>query len=447
MNLEFVCHASVILHSGEVTLLTDPWLTGTCFDSGWGLLSEPVIDRERFQTITHIWISHEHPDHFSPRSLGLIPPEARADIIVLFHQSADRKVATYCQKMGFKDVVELTPGAWLELGHDFTIRCDIWEDSDDSWLLVKAEGKTLMNLNDCQANTTEQLLDLAATAGPVDILLTQYSISGWDGNTEEEQRRLRGAQAMIDRSCEQARILGVEYVVPFASFIWFCHEENVYMNSALRPPRDVASAIDQRTGARAVVLYPGDLWEVGSEHDSRSALERYDTDLASLPQRELYKSEPVELVELRASARRFADLLLKGRSRLRLALGSRAFNARAQSQRVARHGRVIQLLAAVREVLRFRARPSRIWLSDHHRAVEFDLINGLRAAGFGLEECDLEVGSSALHFAFRFLWGGETLQVNGRFREVYPEGRRSLFRHLGMATGLNRAEGAEPRPL
>lgn len=304
-----------------------------------------------------------------------------------------------------------------------------------------------MNLNDCQANTTEQLLGLAATAGPVDILLTQYSISGWDGNAEEEQRRLAGAQAMIDRACEQARILGAEYVVPFASFIWFCHRENAYMNSALRSVRDVACAIDQRTAAGAVVLYPGDLWQVGSEHDSRSAIVRYEADMASLPQRELCSSEPVQLVELCASARRFADRLLEGRSRLRLALGSRAFNARAQGRRFAGQGRVIQLLAAVREVLRFRARPSRIWLSDHHRAFEFDLPDGLRTVELGLEDCDLEVGSSALHFAFRFLWGGETLQVNGRFREVYPEGRRSLFRHLGMATGLNRAEGAEPRPI
>ena len=124
MELEFVCHASVVLRRDPVHLICDPWLTGTAFDDGWALLSEPVFKPEDFSTVTHLWFSHEHPDHFSPRTLAMIPAELRARIAVLFHASLDRKVAQHCEKLGFGQVIELTSGQWHSLGLDFEILCN-----------------------------------------------------------------------------------------------------------------------------------------------------------------------------------------------------------------------------------------------------------------------------------------------------------------------------------
>ena len=80
MEIEFVCHTSVVLRQDPVHMICDPWLTGTVFDDGWALLSEPVFKPEDFASITHLWFSHEHPDHFSPRSLAMIPDAPRARI-------------------------------------------------------------------------------------------------------------------------------------------------------------------------------------------------------------------------------------------------------------------------------------------------------------------------------------------------------------------------------
>ena len=66
-KIEFINHASVIVSNGEQSLLSDPWYQGDAFHKGWNLLHEfndneinNLLDR-----VTHIWISHEHPDHFS----------------------------------------------------------------------------------------------------------------------------------------------------------------------------------------------------------------------------------------------------------------------------------------------------------------------------------------------------------------------------------------------
>ena len=66
-EIEFVNHASVIVKGKNTSILTDPWYQGDAFNKGWNLLTETSDDDAEIilKKITHIWISHEHPDHFS----------------------------------------------------------------------------------------------------------------------------------------------------------------------------------------------------------------------------------------------------------------------------------------------------------------------------------------------------------------------------------------------
>ena len=66
-KVEFINHASVLITYGNVGLLSDPWYQGDAFHKGWNLLHE-FDDNEiniLLDRTSHIWISHEHPDHFS----------------------------------------------------------------------------------------------------------------------------------------------------------------------------------------------------------------------------------------------------------------------------------------------------------------------------------------------------------------------------------------------
>ena len=102
LQLDFVNHASLIVSHGGVRLLSDPWLQGTSFNDGWALLSPSAFGPEDFEGITHIWYSHEHPDHFSPRCLALCPEALRPGIEVLFHASEDTKIVRHCEGLGFR---------------------------------------------------------------------------------------------------------------------------------------------------------------------------------------------------------------------------------------------------------------------------------------------------------------------------------------------------------
>ena len=73
--ITFVNHASVIFSYEKINLITDPWLFGSAFNDSWDLISESKMQPKDFKNISHIWFSHEHPDHFSPSNLKKIPKE------------------------------------------------------------------------------------------------------------------------------------------------------------------------------------------------------------------------------------------------------------------------------------------------------------------------------------------------------------------------------------
>ena len=72
MKLKWINHASYLVSHNDVAIICDPWLSGDAFDHGWSLLSETKFQASDFAEVTHIWFSHEHPDHFSPPNLKLL---------------------------------------------------------------------------------------------------------------------------------------------------------------------------------------------------------------------------------------------------------------------------------------------------------------------------------------------------------------------------------------
>ena len=60
----------------------------------------------------------------------------------------------------------------------------------------------------------------------------------------------------------QVSAFAPRYVIPFASFVWFCHEENFHMNDSVNRIDDVETFLRNETNATPVVLYPGDTWQV-----------------------------------------------------------------------------------------------------------------------------------------------------------------------------------------
>lgn len=435
MEIEFVNHASFLVRSGGVRLLVDPWFEGTVFNGGWSLLSPTRHRWEDLADVTHLWLSHEHPDHFNTRTLGAIPADLRARVEVLYQRTVDRKIVDWCSRIGFRSVRQLEPHAPWALAADFQVTCGPMHPGD-SWLRVCTPDATLLNLNDCEIDTREQARAIRGLVGSPDVLCTQFSIAAWGGNADDPERRRARSRFMLDRMRMQCEVFEPRFLMPFASFVWFCHEENRFMNEGVNRIDAVVAYLRENVEPQPIVLYPCDRWRVGEPMRPEPALERYARDYADCAARPAVSSPTVSEDELVDASRLFVEKLRShgGRRRMRLRLALKHYRRRrAALTRPTLRDRLG--LAGI--LLLQRVEPSRIYVTDLKRSYLFDLDRALRPCTLPMEECDVWLASDSLHYSFNHLWGGDTLQINGRFREVRPESRLNLFQDFWLAKGLN----------
>ena len=383
MDIKWINHAGFLLESKEVKLVCDPWIEGTAFDNGWDLLSKTLFKYSDFQDVTHIWFSHEHPDHFSPSNIKKIPLDTRKQITVLYQMTQDKKVIRFCQDAGFKGVIELPPSEWLNINSDFRIMNQSDKDGD-SWLAIQAENLCVLNLNDVVSYDTDaELSKLNNLIGKIDVLLTQFSYANWVGNPEDAAFRKHCADEKIKIAKNQIRIFQPKYVIPFASFVWFCNEENYYLNDGTNKIGDVYDALAQEN-TTTIVMYPNDKWTIGSKFNSENAISKYDIDYQKIENNPvLIKNKEITLPELKTAANNYVGSIIKN------------------------NGSIIHWKLR---------KPAKIYLTDLDQSV-YLTTKGLIESKEPKYNCDIAVSTAAIGYCFKFDWGGNTLVINARFEK------------------------------
>jgi hypothetical protein len=265
----------------------------------------------------------------------------------------------------------------------------------DSWLLIEAGERRLLNLNDCDFLNRRDLHRLQSKVGAVDVLLTQFSYASWGGNPADEALRSSMARARLLRLREQVEVFAPRFVLPIASFVWFCSEDNAYMNDH-RVTVDMAAARIREDGATPIVLAPGDRWTVGEAHDNAPALSRWRA-AWDAGDGQLHAGASVPVEDLRAAAGAYRQRIYERNPKP-----------------------WVSLAASIPGVL---PRLS-LFVEDLDLTLRWDLKRGLRVVGPGRRRADVALHSESLQFLFEHDWGCDTLWVNGRFRSSVRAARR-----------------------
>ncbi|MDQ2819836.1 MAG: MBL fold metallo-hydrolase [Pseudomonadota bacterium] len=269
----FVNHASFMVRNDNAVLLVDPWVEGSAFNNGWSLLDRStsnatlIAELNRMALPVFVWISHEHPDHFSIAFIKLLKADARVRVSFLYQRTLDGRVAGFLRKLGFA-VITCTPGEPVSLSPD--LRIAVFPHSDgDSWALIQSGTCTLLNLNDCVVASPEQCqrikASVAALVPRIDVLLTQFGYANWVGNQDQRDRHHHAAGEKLAHMAMQIATLEPGLIIPFASFVYFSHPDNAYLNTAQNSPRSVVDAVRLARMAPSIrFLQPGASFDLGT---------------------------------------------------------------------------------------------------------------------------------------------------------------------------------------
>lgn len=391
MKLTFINHSSFQVQHQNINLVIDPWLDGRVFNNGWDLVSKTQFSYEDFARVTHIWFSHEHPDHFFPPNINKIPEEYRKNITVLFQVTPDKRVVDYCKKKGFKHVIEMHPNELIELETDFSVMCEAYQEGD-SWIYIKSKDCTIFNTNDCGIRDKTEALKIKKKVGEPDILLTQFSYAYWAGNIDQKEFRRKVADDKLEGLKFQVEIYKPKILIPIASFVYFCHEENNYLNDEINRPQKVVDYVSNNTSSIPVLLYPGEEYVPFEKHDNTLSISKYDLDFERISKVEtLVKTVPLAEKELVKQADEFVKAMSK------------------------KFGVWTKLL-----------KPALIYVTDYKQAFELSMNGGLQPISLDRNKCDCSLSSESLSFNFKFPYGNDTLGINGRYQRP-PGGNYSRF--------------------
>ncbi|MEX1187965.1 MAG: MBL fold metallo-hydrolase [Bacteroidia bacterium] len=385
MKLTFINHSSFAVKHDGIHLVIDPWLEGMVFNNGWNFISETKFGYDDFADVTHIWFSHEHPDHFFPPNINKIPEEYRNKITILFQVTPDKRVVNFCKKKGFKDVIEMHPDQFIELSSDLSVMCEHYQEGD-SWLLIKSADCTLFNTNDCGIRDRAEAEKIKKKVGKTDVLLTQFSYAYWAGNKDQKEFRRKVADDKLEGLKFQVEMFKPAITIPIASFVWFCHEENFYLNDEVNRPQKVVDYIKNSTSSEPLLLYPGETYTPGEPHDTEASIKKYNIDFEKILLADnLVKVNSIPEDELLIASQKFVDEMR------------------------AKFGFWTKLL-----------KPSFIYLTDYNKSFVLTVEKGLTPFEIAQENCDCSLSSESLSFNFKFPYGNDTLGINGRYQR--PEG-------------------------
>jgi UDP-MurNAc hydroxylase len=287
VKITLVSHASLLVETNGIRLLTDPWYSGRIYQNAWELCPPPQAVPD-FRSLDAIFVSHAHPDHYHRSTLERIREERGGDIPIFVAKFFHDTIARDLRDLGFRAVVEMTPGVQFEAFPAVSFYSQQFR-MDDSLLAVVGHGdETLVNINDAPLRGST-LTDLARRFPRVDYCAAQFAIAQGYPYCYDNVQADFTREDLVRRFDSFARVLKPRHMIPFASFVRFCSADNAHMNQHKMTLDELRSV----STAQLTVLYPGDSIDGGTVASDDAHRARFD-----LAQRDESYANDIEQVAL-----------------------------------------------------------------------------------------------------------------------------------------------------
>lgn len=271
MEVTYIGHAAMMMHSGGKTILMDPWLNDPTYHGSWWHYPALEMSVEDLPKIDYLYISHEHPDHFDPPTLERIDK----DVEVIIARFGRRRFRERLEAIGFRNITELPYHEDYQPGGSGMILRLIAPDRawDDSAILVRDAENVILNVNDCHLDDTT--LSELGQAFAIDLAFLTFTGASqypncFDFSPESRRERaLASKKSHVEEFVHWAKLLGTKRAVPAAGNFALLSPDQLAMNDPdyTNTPGDAIAAL--AAGApeiEGLQMNPGDRWSAAEGH-------------------------------------------------------------------------------------------------------------------------------------------------------------------------------------
>ena len=241
MKLTHLQSSTQLIHLGDITVLTDPWLTDGEYYGSW--YHYPPFDGTNLASLEYdfIYVSHIHPDHLSEKTFKSLPHKKP----VLVHNYESKFVKRKIEMLGF-EVIECDNGIpyLFDNGGSITIYaadncnpeicgkfmgCGVVEKKFgstqiDSLALFRIGNNAILNTNDCPYELASHTIKVnKLDQMNIDLLLVGYAGAGpypqcfiFDSEDEKVAAAKAKEQQFLKQAVEYIGLLQPTRFAPFA---------------------------------------------------------------------------------------------------------------------------------------------------------------------------------------------------------------------------------------
>lgn len=320
MNIEYICHASLLIETADLRIATDPWFAGPANCRQWYVFPKPV-NQDKIRDVEAIFISHGHEDHLHEESLRQMPKDA----VVYYPYSFFGGAKEYIESLGFGTVNEAVTFRKLSVSSETTVTFIL--NSHDSIIVVESGGQVLVNINDALHSYPEKVINYYVDAinqrwPKIDYVFCGFGGSSYFPNTmhisgkDDIEIGLAREQLFVHNFCKIVHDLNPRIAVPFAADFVLLDDSQRWINEVRFPRTKIGEYYEKyfsngEDGPVIHVMFSGDRIEEGElVQSSPYHLDLTDGDLAHLIE-EQYASEIGEREHVRTVDEAKAEQLVE----------------------------------------------------------------------------------------------------------------------------------------
>lgn len=285
MTVEFLGQACTALRVGDIEIVSDPWFSGTAHLDSWipfPRWEEREIEglRARIDQATHIYLSHDHEDHFDPPFLETL---SRKTILVgAFRNEAFRRELG---RLGERHKIQyLRHARETTLSKEMSVQI-FMEQPDfrtNSMMLVRSPYGTVLNANDCGLNRT--ILSSIARRSPVTLFMytLNFMANGYPfpylrrSDADRDAKIATTRNDILDSFQLARRILKPELSAAYAGPVTYADRINDHLND-YPESRDWRLMVRELASEGAMVWpAPGSLVELRNRQIERTTIKSWD---------------------------------------------------------------------------------------------------------------------------------------------------------------------------
>ncbi|PBQ33034.1 hypothetical protein CNR22_15030 [Sphingobacteriaceae bacterium] len=265
MKIEYVCHSALYIHTEDLTILTDPWLSGATYCNQWHLFPKPQTT-DLVKEAEVILISHGHEDHLHHDSLLTLNKKSK----IIYPFQWQKGIKEYLGSIGYTDICEAISHKSYKLSKSTTVT--YIANSLDSIMIIESGGEVLVNINDAlpanHKNIIKAFLKKIKAEWPkIDYLFCGYGSAAYFPNTVhcegKDDLEIAEAREQLfgDNFCYIVDELAPLNTIPFAADYVLLNEGKRWINRVKLSKTQIKNYYHDIYKGRStnfIIAYPGD---------------------------------------------------------------------------------------------------------------------------------------------------------------------------------------------